>query len=565
MPIRPVKSALFVIALAAAAPLIAQKPTAPTLVTGTVLGSDGKSMKLAHARILTLMRGEAIATTTATADGQFALAVARPGAYYLEFTGVDHKQLRVPLVTGRDATVSLDARLERHAYRANLDSVAAIGDWNRFSRSTARPLVKQPDGRYTLEVDVSADSLAYKLVGLTTDGASINGTDGRRHAYDGGGDYRSVIDVQNGTAMIVFDPAQLDRTPSAAKVVFRDRSSFMARAYEIFSAADEWRNRHSAAFLAARGKDGAVEFDWKPMERDLTSRLTRERDPALRELILSRLLDFTMIAARLDTAVAGRIARELPPASLWWAYLHGAGPGIIANAFQQAADPEARPSGLPTDSAQVSRMMAYIDRALFENPDSSVRATALVVAVHALMGQQDVERANRYYDRLTREYPDFSMVPGMKAKFAPSRALRPGAMIPDYRFAAMNDSSVAFTREALKGKVYLIDFWGSWCGGCMKEMPYLHETYERFAPMGFEILSVGVNDTPASIAKFRSGQWKMPWRHTVPTTFGSAELKPFEIVFVPRAVLVDREGKIIAVDEAVRGERLAKAVEEALK
>jgi thiol-disulfide isomerase/thioredoxin len=563
---RSVKSLLIVGALAAVAPLAAQKAAGPTLITGTVLGSDGKPMRLAHAHIRSWIDGATIARATAIADGRFALAVTRPGAYLLEFTGVDHKKLQVPLVTGRKPTIALDARLERSTFRRSLDSVAAIGDWNHFDRSSARPLVKQADGRYTLDVESSAEEVAYQLVGITTDGQAISGTDASRYVYNEENGYRSVLAVQGGTATIMFDPQLLDRTPSAAKVAFRDRSSFMARAYEIFSSAEEWGKQYGAAIRAAREKNEAPQYDWKPAERDFLSRLARERDSSLRELILSRMLDFTFRGgARLDTATAGRIARELTPASIWWVFLPGGGPGLIMGAFQQAADPKGNPGAMPTDSTHIDRLIRYIDRAIAENPERSVQATALAAAVDVLMGQRKVERANQYYDQLKREYPEYYRLGNMKARFAPDRALRPGAMVPDYRFAALEDSSITFTNESMRGKVYLIDFWGSWCTGCVQEMPYLHDTYERFASKGFEILSVGVNEPPASIAKYRLGPWKMPWLHTTPTTFGSGELRPFEIVFVPRAVLVDREGKIIAVDEAVRGERLKRAVEEALK
>src|SRR5437867_2761658 len=74
-----------------------------------------------------------------------------------------------------------------------------------------RRMIKQPDGRYTLDVETSDDTVAYQLLGVTKEKRSINGTSSDRFFYDGGGDYRSVLRVEKGKTTIVFDPRRLQR------------------------------------------------------------------------------------------------------------------------------------------------------------------------------------------------------------------------------------------------------------------------------------------------------------------------------------------------------------------
>jgi thiol-disulfide isomerase/thioredoxin len=554
--------------LAVAAPSTAQQATgAGTTITGTLLGADGRPMPLAHARLLYTLDGSAIATTAEGVGGSFSLSGIQPGAYYLDFGGVDHKRLRLPLVIDRETTIAVDVRLERYTWAADLDSVAAVGDWNRFNSSSARPLTKQPDGRYTLEIETAADTVAYQLLGLTANGDHAAGTGAARFAHDGRGNYRAVLDAQDGWATIVLDPRRLDRAPSAPRVAFRDRSSIHARAYEIFAASERWLAVAADSARAARKDKRKPTFDWTPAIGDLTNRLAREHDPVLRELILARILHWVIDdGARLDTALAARIVRELPPTSAWWTFENVAGPSGILTAMQQADDPHVRPQWPEGSPAELDRVLAYLDQVIARNTHPRARADAIAMAVAILMMKQDPNRANQYFDRLLPEYANVPLVLDIRAHFAPDRALRPGALVPEFRFAAVDDSTVVYTRDSMKGRVYLLDFWATWCGSCIQEMSHLHAAHQAFAPKGFEILSISLDNAREDVTRFRAGEWKMPWLHAfAPGGLGNPLVQPFGIIFVPRAALVDREGRIIAVDQDVRGSRLQQAVSDALK
>ena len=133
--------------------------------------------------------------------------------------------------------------------------------------------------------------------------------------------------------------------------------------------------------------------------------------------------------------------------------------------------------------------------------------------------------------------------------------------MPSFAFVALGDSSVTHTDEALRGKTYLIDFWGTWCGPCIEEMPYLHEAYEKYRGDGFEILSVAMMDERAAIEAFREERHPMPWLHTlVPQRDDEAVRTKFEVTSFPRPILVDASGTIIATDDALRGEKLAEVL-----
>lgn len=149
-------------------------------------------------------------------------------------------------------------------------------------------------------------------------------------------------------------------------------------------------------------------------------------------------------------------------------------------------------------------------------------------------------------------------------EFLPRRTIREGNPIPAFQIPILSDTTESYSNKDFAGKVYLVDFWGTWCGPCLKEMPYLHKAYEKYKDDNFTILSVAMKDNYHAVQKFRERRWEMPWSNAFIKGNSRLEMKiisGFEVYGIPKTILVNEKGEIIATESDLRGEKLLKTLD----
>ncbi|QCK16773.1 TlpA family protein disulfide reductase [Mangrovivirga cuniculi] len=146
-----------------------------------------------------------------------------------------------------------------------------------------------------------------------------------------------------------------------------------------------------------------------------------------------------------------------------------------------------------------------------------------------------------------------------------SRKIEVGERIIDYSIPSLKDTSVNFTNADFSGQVYLIDFWATWCKPCIAEFPDLEKLYTKYSNDGFSILSVSLDESRTLVDNFRNNKYQLPWRHGwIQEGFESETAIKFEVISIPKVILVDRKGEIIAIDEDARGDNLERKIKEIL-
>jgi len=129
-------------------------------------------------------------------------------------------------------------------------------------------------------------------------------------------------------------------------------------------------------------------------------------------------------------------------------------------------------------------------------------------------------------------------------------------------FNVKSTDGKTLTPAAYKGKVLLIDFWATWCGPCVAEMPNVKGVYAKFHPRGFEIVGISLDQSRDRLDQFvKTNQIAWPqyfdgkwWNNDVAVRYG--------IKSIPTTILVDKAGKIRY--KSLRGKQLENAVEQLL-
>ena len=123
----------------------------------------------------------------------------------------------------------------------------------------------------------------------------------------------------------------------------------------------------------------------------------------------------------------------------------------------------------------------------------------------------------------------------------------------------------AISYNDYKGKVLLVDFWATWCGPCVAELPNVIEAYKKYHAQGFEILGISLDQATAKdkLTSFIK-EHNMDWPQIYDGKYWQAEnAVAYGVRAIPFTLLIGKDGKVAAV--GARGPALAPAIEAALK
>ena len=113
---------------------------------------------------------------------------------------------------------------------------------------------------------------------------------------------------------------------------------------------------------------------------------------------------------------------------------------------------------------------------------------------------------------------------------------------PNFKVSEISGKTI--TQTDIAGKVTVINFWATSCVTCVKEMPQLVSTYEKFKPQGLEFIALAMSyDPPLYVVNFAETR-KLPFMVAMDSD-GSAAKSFGKIQLTPTTLVINKQGKIV--------------------
>lgn len=222
-------------------------------------------------------------------------------------------------------------------------------------------------------------------------------------------------------------------------------------------------------------------------------------------------------------------------------------------------------------AADLADDLKAFDALIAKHAGEKTDEMAAVWHMKALLYDQvlgDKATAEKLYAQMKEEFKgtkfieSFAKQQALKAESEKLQAgLAPGLPFPD--FSEKDLAGQPLSVGSHKGKVVLVDFWATWCGPCVHELPNVIATYKKYHSAGFDIIGISLDSSREKLEAFIQGHEGMTWQQYFDGQGWKNKLAgQYGVHSIPFTVLVGPDGKILG--KGLRGEALGEAVGKAL-
>ena len=123
-----------------------------------------------------------------------------------------------------------------------------------------------------------------------------------------------------------------------------------------------------------------------------------------------------------------------------------------------------------------------------------------------------------------------------------------GASVSDFKLKKFNGGETGIS--TMPGKIFLINFWASWCEACMVEMPSIVNLRKKYVGRGLEVLLMDVDENPQAAVPSILKQFGIDFPIYVDTDGQLTDL--FDVRAIPFTMIMDKSRKVLLIESGER-------------
>lgn len=233
-------------------------------------------------------------------------------------------------------------------------------------------------------------------------------------------------------------------------------------------------------------------------------------------------------------------------------YLREAVVNTPSNDYLWVADPrfiQGVSTGLGGLKRNKDLVMDLVD-SLIEYTPLERNKPAIIYSAMVDAYDNELSEFNKYYELLVNNYPKSQPAQNAIKRYGANLKIKEGGVFPQFNIINLDQPGEYITNTILKeNKIWLIDFWATWCMPCITQFPNIEKVYTKYRNKGLGVLSISVDKEMETVKNFVKQHYNFPWLNGF---MGDQKeiMAKYEVFLLPKTILVDAKGNILSISRS---------------